>query len=98
MLVLEGAQAGLSWSTILHKRENYRRAFAGFDAEQQHRAASEALGRRVVEIILGPVDAPREPVHERDHRPRRLEIVELLRLDRRELLRAPGLREIAARE
>lgn len=30
-LVLEGAQAGLSWSTILHKRENYRKAFAGFD-------------------------------------------------------------------
>ncbi len=32
MLVLEGAQAGLSWSTILRKREGYRRAFAGFDA------------------------------------------------------------------
>jgi DNA-3-methyladenine glycosylase I len=31
MLVLEGAQAGLSWTTILHKREGYRRAFAGFD-------------------------------------------------------------------
>jgi DNA-3-methyladenine glycosylase I len=31
MLVLEGAQAGLSWSTILHKREGYRTAFAGFD-------------------------------------------------------------------
>ncbi len=31
LLVLEGAQAGLSWSTILHKREGYRRAFAGFD-------------------------------------------------------------------
>ncbi len=30
MLVLEGAQAGLSWSTILNKREGYRRAFAGF--------------------------------------------------------------------
>ena len=30
-LVLEGAQAGLSWSTILNKRENYRRAFARFD-------------------------------------------------------------------
>jgi len=30
-LILEGAQAGLSWSTILAKRENYRRAFAGFD-------------------------------------------------------------------
>ena len=32
MLTLEGAQAGLSWATILHKREGYRRAFAGFDA------------------------------------------------------------------
>jgi DNA-3-methyladenine glycosylase I len=31
MLILEGAQAGLSWSTVLNKRENYRRAFAGFD-------------------------------------------------------------------
>ena len=31
ILVLEGAQAGLSWSTILHKREGYRRAFDGFD-------------------------------------------------------------------
>ena len=32
-LTLEGAQAGLRWSTILKKRENYRRAFDGFDAE-----------------------------------------------------------------
>ena len=32
MLTLEGAQAGLSWRTILYKREGYRRAFAGFDA------------------------------------------------------------------
>ena len=31
MLVLEGAQAGLSWATILHKREGYRRAFQGFE-------------------------------------------------------------------
>jgi DNA-3-methyladenine glycosylase I len=31
LLVLEGAQAGLSWATILHKRDGYRRAFAGFD-------------------------------------------------------------------
>lgn len=30
-LILEGAQAGLSWSTILHRREGYRRAFAEFD-------------------------------------------------------------------
>jgi DNA-3-methyladenine glycosylase I len=34
MLVLEGAQAGLSWSTILKKRENYRSAFAGWDVEK----------------------------------------------------------------
>lgn len=33
-LVLEGAQAGLSWSTILNKRENYRRAFANFDPKK----------------------------------------------------------------
>ena len=31
-LILEAAQAGLSWDTILRKRENYRKAFAGFDA------------------------------------------------------------------
>jgi len=34
MLILEGAQAGLSWSTILKKRENYRRAFDNFDARR----------------------------------------------------------------
>ena len=33
-LILEGAQAGLSWSTILHKRENYRKAFDNFDAKK----------------------------------------------------------------
>jgi DNA-3-methyladenine glycosylase I len=32
LLILEGAQAGLSWSTVLRKRENYRVAFDGFDA------------------------------------------------------------------
>lgn len=34
MLILEGAQAGLSWSTILKKRRNYRRAFDDFDARK----------------------------------------------------------------
>jgi len=34
MLILEGAQAGLSWSTILNKRANYQRAFDGFDPER----------------------------------------------------------------
>lgn len=33
-LILEGAQAGLSWLTILKRRENYRRAFAGFDPKK----------------------------------------------------------------
>ncbi len=33
-LVLDGAQAGLSWITILRKRENYRKAFAGFDPQK----------------------------------------------------------------
>jgi len=33
-LLLEGAQAGLSWETILQKRENYRKAFAGFDPKK----------------------------------------------------------------
>src|SRR6186997_1219467 len=33
MLVLEGAQAGLSWTTILRKRDGYREAFAGFEPE-----------------------------------------------------------------
>jgi DNA-3-methyladenine glycosylase I len=48
MLVLEGAQAGLSWSTILRKRENYRRAFAGFDVEKIAR-----FGPRDVERLIG---------------------------------------------
>jgi DNA-3-methyladenine glycosylase I len=34
MLILEGAQAGLSWSTILHKRANYQQAFAQFDPKK----------------------------------------------------------------
>ena len=36
-LTLEGAQAGLSWSTILNKRDNYRRAFANFDVKKVSR-------------------------------------------------------------
>jgi DNA-3-methyladenine glycosylase I len=47
LLVLEGAQAGLSWSTILHKREGYRKAFVGFDAEKVAR-----FGARDVERLL----------------------------------------------
>lgn len=42
-LILEGAQAGLSWDTILRKREGYRRAFADFDVEQVARFDDERL-------------------------------------------------------
>jgi DNA-3-methyladenine glycosylase I len=48
LLTLEGAQAGLSWSTILNKRDNYRRAFAGFDPAKVAR-----FNRRSVERLLG---------------------------------------------
>ena len=44
-LILEGAQAGLSWSTILNKREGYRKAFAGFDAEKIARFGRRDLAR-----------------------------------------------------
>ena len=39
-LILEGAQAGLSWETILNKRESYRKAFAGFDPRKVARFTS----------------------------------------------------------
>jgi DNA-3-methyladenine glycosylase I len=48
MLVLEGAQAGLSWSTILRKREGYRKAFAGFEVTKVAR-----FGARDVQRLMG---------------------------------------------
>ena len=47
-LVLEGAQAGLSWGTILRKRENFRRAFDGFDPDRVSR-----YDQRKVASLLG---------------------------------------------
>ena len=44
-LVLEGAQAGLSWSTILRKREGYRKAFDNFDARKMARYSGHDLSR-----------------------------------------------------
>jgi DNA-3-methyladenine glycosylase I len=44
-LVLEGAQAGLSWSTILKKREGYRRAFAAFDVKKVSRFGAADVRR-----------------------------------------------------
>jgi len=54
MLVLEGAQAGLSWLTILKKREGYRKAFDRFDVERVAR-----YGKRRVERLLGDPDIVR---------------------------------------
>jgi DNA-3-methyladenine glycosylase I len=45
MLTLEGAQAGLSWQTILNKREGYLRAFAGFDPAKVARFGGEKIER-----------------------------------------------------
>ena len=49
-LVLEGAQAGLSWLTILNKRADYRRAFDGFDAEKVARYNA----RKVAALLADP--------------------------------------------
>ena len=48
LLILEGAQAGLSWSTILKKRDRYRQVFEGFDARKVAR-----YGERKVTALLG---------------------------------------------
>ena len=45
MLILEGAQAGLSWITILRKRENYRRAFANWDVDKIARFGGRDVAR-----------------------------------------------------
>jgi DNA-3-methyladenine glycosylase I len=44
-LILEGAQAGLSWRTVLHRREGYRRAFAGFDPKKVGRFTPARIER-----------------------------------------------------
>lgn len=49
-LLLEGAQAGLSWYTILKKREGYRRAFAGFDPQRMARFDA----RRIERLLADP--------------------------------------------
>jgi DNA-3-methyladenine glycosylase I len=45
LLILEGAQAGLSWSTILNKRDNYSKAFDNFDARRIARYADKKVDR-----------------------------------------------------
>ncbi len=49
-IILEGAQAGLSWDTILRKRENYRKAFDGFDVQKVARYTD----KRIEKLLLDP--------------------------------------------
>ncbi len=49
-LILEGAQAGLSWETVLRKRDAYREAFAGFDPEKVARFDA----RRIEKLLTNP--------------------------------------------
>ena len=49
-LILEGAQAGLSWNTILNKRDNYRRVFDGFDPKR----VAQYDQRKVAELLADP--------------------------------------------
>jgi DNA-3-methyladenine glycosylase I len=51
-LLLEGAQAGLSWSTILKKRRGYHRAFAGFDPVQVAAFDHSAIGRLLADAAI----------------------------------------------
>lgn len=50
LLILEGAQAGLSWTTILNKRENYRRAFDHFDA----RKIARYTDKKIAALLADP--------------------------------------------
>jgi DNA-3-methyladenine glycosylase I len=52
MLTLEGAQAGLSWRTILYKREGYRRVFAGFDAAKVARFTPARVERLLADPVI----------------------------------------------
>jgi len=52
MLVLEGAQAGLSWRTVLNKREAYRKAFRGFDIARVARMTDAALEKLLLDPAL----------------------------------------------
>ncbi len=60
VLVLEGMQAGLSWSTILDKRENFRRAFDGFDPE----AVAHYDARKIAALLRDPgIIRNRQKIH-----------------------------------
>ena len=51
-LVLEGAQAGLSWSIVLKKRDGYRRAFSGFDPEKVARYTKKRIQKLTLDLEI----------------------------------------------
>ena len=61
-ICLEGFQSGLSWITILRKRENFRAAFAGFDLERVAR-----FDKRDIERLLGNARDHQTPRQDRGH-------------------------------
>ena len=94
-LVLEGAQAGLSWSTILAKRENYRRLFARFDPAKVARFTQAKLEKLLADpgIVRNRLKVEGDG-EEREGLPRRAEGIRQLRrlrlaLRRREAARRP---------
>jgi DNA-3-methyladenine glycosylase I len=74
LLTLEGAQAGLSWSTILNRRDGYRRAFANFDLEQVAAFNNQDVERLIVDTgiirnrqkIMATITNAREVLRLRD--------------------------------
>jgi DNA-3-methyladenine glycosylase I len=62
-LLLEGAQAGLSWLTVLKKRENYRKAFSGFDP-----AKVAGFGEDKIQGLLKDPRHHKEPVEDQGGR------------------------------
>jgi hypothetical protein len=68
------------------------------DADEKDGVAASARDTRAEECVLRPLDLSRSPLLERDHRPRRLEVHEQLRVDVRELPRAPEPRQVSGGE
>ena len=67
-LILEGAQAGLSWRTVLYKRENYRKAFDHFDVNKVARYTDRQIARLMNDagvITIAAFVAPHEAVREK---------------------------------
>mgnify|MGYP003694097183 CR=1 FL=1 len=64
-MTLEAFQSGLSWITILRKRENFRRAFAGFQPERVSAFTEDDIARSAERSRASSVTAPRSPLQSR---------------------------------